>query len=494
MTHPEIDRSRSSTHQHELITLAIVWQHRWQVMLPCFICLGLGIAYLAIAEPIYESEARVLVEQKGLSFDREDESRRDKQFLATQAEVIKSPFIVERALKSVPVTVPAHVELDPVSYVLKSLEIALVPDADVLKLSYRSPASKQPSALIEAIVESYKTSLSETERVTYSDTLGVLTQNEKELRLELDELQNRYERLRRDSPLVGQGKDTLSVKLEFIRRLTQQLMEVKARRIGFQQTLTALAGDPQAEFPSADLTEQVLHRVNTTSTLSQAADLPARADQTTAQMLRETETAVSEDLTEIQRNLWEAENRAQQLAGTLGPRHADYLAAKEQVVRWREIFEERTAASSTVLTHEVAALDAAESNLTAMYDEKHRELKALDDYLLKEELLLGNIERLETVHATFLTRLSDFHLADQAVEGGASSVIVRMLDAPLTLEKIAWPLPSIVVVLSGALGIAVGLFFVQITLLADGKEQRTAEAAFTRSNGAREHAAGPITN
>ena len=112
--------------------------------------LGLGAAYLSQATVIYEAEARVLIQKEGLFFDANRTTREDRNFLATQAEVIRSPLTVRRALKSVPISVPEDLEMDmdAVEFVLLELRTVAVAGTNVLKLSYRSGRPQEAARFV----------------------------------------------------------------------------------------------------------------------------------------------------------------------------------------------------------------------------------------------------------------------------------------------------------------------------------------------------------
>ncbi|MGE3315798.1 MAG: Wzz/FepE/Etk N-terminal domain-containing protein, partial [Planctomycetaceae bacterium] len=95
--------------------MSVLWRRKGLVILSVLSCVTLGLIYLAQATPIFESEARVLIQQQDL-LNAASRIRTDAEFLSTQAEIIRSPVIIEKALKTVTVPVPEGSTLDPVLF------------------------------------------------------------------------------------------------------------------------------------------------------------------------------------------------------------------------------------------------------------------------------------------------------------------------------------------------------------------------------------------
>ncbi|MBW3543603.1 MAG: hypothetical protein KY476_25410, partial [Planctomycetes bacterium] len=83
----------------ELIDIAALWRGRWLLVLSVAASVGLGALWLRQATPLYEAEARLLIRDEG-PFEPEQRQRDDRFFMATQAEIIRSPVTIRRALES----------------------------------------------------------------------------------------------------------------------------------------------------------------------------------------------------------------------------------------------------------------------------------------------------------------------------------------------------------------------------------------------------------
>jgi uncharacterized protein involved in exopolysaccharide biosynthesis len=171
----------------------------------------MGVAYLVLTEATYEAQTRILVQQEELAMEQKAAPRTDKLFAATQAEVIRSPLIVRQALASLGISQPALETEDPVTQVLEALHVAPVVQTDVLTLRFRSQDPDRTVAVINAIIAAYQAHLREIESDSQSETLSLLSTRERELRSELNRLQEKHELLRESSPLVGKDRVNANV-------------------------------------------------------------------------------------------------------------------------------------------------------------------------------------------------------------------------------------------------------------------------------------------
>ena len=83
----------------QTIRFSTFWNHKWLILLTTAVAVAGGWLYLDEAPAVYESEARVLVVRTDAT--RSVPMATERYFLATQAEVMRSPLIVSQALKRV---------------------------------------------------------------------------------------------------------------------------------------------------------------------------------------------------------------------------------------------------------------------------------------------------------------------------------------------------------------------------------------------------------
>ena len=80
------------------VDLATIWDQRWTILLTILAFMALGAVYLAFADSVFEAESRVVVRFDGSTFDDEYKISTDREFMATQAEIIRSPLVLRAAL------------------------------------------------------------------------------------------------------------------------------------------------------------------------------------------------------------------------------------------------------------------------------------------------------------------------------------------------------------------------------------------------------------
>src|SRR5262245_12787433 len=100
------------------IDLFLLWRKKY-VLLACALAgVVVGVGYLLWSPTMYQAEARVLVEPRGLATGVESDGRVNLEFLPTQAETVRSPLTVSRALKSVTITPPPGTDMEKFDPVL----------------------------------------------------------------------------------------------------------------------------------------------------------------------------------------------------------------------------------------------------------------------------------------------------------------------------------------------------------------------------------------
>ncbi len=226
--------------------LAVVWRHKWHVGGSLAVSILMGILYLSYAKPTYQVSARVLVQPQGWPLDEGARARHEKEFLATQAEIVSSPSVIEGALAAVNQAIATDQDIDPMLAVLGNLTVRPVSGTNVLGVSYRCKDSLAGVNLVQAILGSYQQFLQEMNDGSRLETLRLLTRSEEGLRSELEEREKRYQELRKQSPLIGQRKDATMSQTASLERLEQTLSEIRDRRLDLQNRIELMTQPPDA--------------------------------------------------------------------------------------------------------------------------------------------------------------------------------------------------------------------------------------------------------
>lgn len=442
----------------------IVWRRKWYFVLCLTFTLGLGAAYFVRADRLYQVSARLLVEKQGLPLGGAPEQQ-EKEFLATQAEIIRSPAVVGKAAESIAWPSPMQPDESPTAKLLAALDAHPVMGTHVISVSYRSHNVPHAVDAVEEVIASYRGYLRQSEQDNYLETLRLLTQSEKDLRSDLQSLERHYRDLRKDSPVTGNGKNGSDVQLVLVQQLGQKLTETRNRRIELENQLQATRNWELARREALTATtpahaEQVLTRASVENPLAQLAESsPVVSPVSTTERLA-TVTLLSEvmlpdgmDITQLQLQLSQAELREKELSERYGHRHAELRAVREQVNILRNRLQETIDAAPEILERQLSAIEANEQRLLELYSSEQAKAKEIDVYLLEEQQARDQIERVHLLHDSILTQLRQSELTSQAVAEGRSGVKVTVLETPVPPSQPLWPSPLVLGVVCTALGL-----------------------------------------
>lgn len=450
----------------------IIWRRKWYLVLSVAVTMGLGGLYLVLVPATYEVEARVLVQVERLTVEQEPRSQPDRAFLATQAEIICSPLIVERALEVVPINLPPDAACGPVETVLADLGVNPVEHTSVLKLSFRNQDAQTAVDLVNALIDSYKDYSKESQRGSYSETLQLLTRREEELRRELRDLEAEYQQLRKGSPLLGAGEEAFAAHMAMAQQLGVLLADTKNRRLDLESQLLVATElrklqrpDRVAQISATGFRQPyppihlVLQRDQTPQpvvTETVASKGKSRKPFFPPQTGSERSGQDSVRPATLQAELWRARVRVKQLSQVYGPKHPDMLAALEEVRLWENALDECEQMQCDACTQQLAALKKTETHLTGLYNDEFKKVKGLDIHVLKEEQARENIRRCQEVYDSTVTKLREWQMAEEALGEGQLVTHVRVLEGPQLANARAWPQPLQFLAICAMIGLTAG--------------------------------------
>ncbi len=429
------------------------WQKSGLTLLCGLLAGGAGFYYLGVVDPTYEAETRLLITENANPGLAPTQPSNGREFIATQAELIRSPLIVKRAIGQVPIQVPEDAKLDEVSFALEQLTVSPILQTEVLSIRYRSPSPRECVSFVKAVVESYRQHLRSTESSSNTDTMELLTQREDEIRNELRDLNERHLQLRKNSQLVGQSRDAINVHLAMLSQLAQNLTETRLKKLALAGQLESLSVVRKNERP----VEQVAAlRTATVTTHGPIESKSAQRDLTVADLLRDQNDVGSQNLVDLENQLRNARIRFQQVEQKFGERHIESRLAQSEVENLEQLFNDRLSANTESLKLQLARLTAAEADLSKLYDQEQKTVKALDTYLIQDEKLRAEIGRTELIYNTVVQRLNDLQLNNQALKNGQASVVVRDLQGSNIHSELVWPQPKSFLALCIAFGLISG--------------------------------------
>ena len=471
---------------------SIAWRKKWVVAGCVAISMLLGSLYLHFAAPIYDVHAQLLVQPQGLHIESAAESRPDKEFLATQAEIIGSPAVIEGAMPVVAQSIEIDQDHDPILTVLESLAVDPVSGTNVISVSYQCQDPSDGIRTVDGILRSYQQFLQDMNTDSRLESLRMLTRSEEKLRRELEDREAACLQLRKQSPFLGQQRDASLLQLE---SRAKALYEARDRRSDLQhriETLTQSSAVATAtgRAPHKLIAVAVHGPVDEVQTVSEARSssepLVRQAEFIGSAAPRNEDDAFDSDLSAnvelaanplyalISQELMEAQMLEKELSQSCGSNHPDMVAARAQVAARREQLRDLKERAPRALQLELTAAESRERQLLELYQQELEKAKANEDFLVKERLELDGIERLKTIHNSIVAQLNDWHLAEPGEEGGMG-VRVVVLESPTVGAGPVWPKKSLLLSLSIAVGLLGGIGIVVVTnpnAVSDGQPQR----------------------
>jgi uncharacterized protein involved in exopolysaccharide biosynthesis len=396
--------------------------------------LALGAVYLLKAARIYQVEAQVLLREVIAPTDDPEPTRaRGSEFLATQAELMRSPVVVGRALESSGVA-PVSQE-DPVRAAQEGLVVTPIKGTRIISISYRDEDRSRAPAFIEALVQSYEGYARELDRGEHGQSVALLRETETELKERLTALEQQYQELRSQSGSLGVGRDALTVQKGKLEQHSERLARANHRRIELQNRLRALDGNDQLAGQGPD------------SAGSDSGSVRA---------------ALQETKTELAR-----------LAPTRSSRHPDVAILQGRIASLERELASASQTERALLARELQTARRDEARIQALFDQELQRGKDLDSKSLQEAELRGEIERIAALYASANRRLRSSELTVRALETNNAGLTATLLSEPSAPDDPIWPRPTLVLVPFAFLGLLLGF---GAALLVAGRRRATIEA------------------
>jgi uncharacterized protein involved in exopolysaccharide biosynthesis len=179
------------------MTWRALTRHWWKI-LAAWAVVSTGLIYLIAIKikPTFESYSVLRVEPARLDLYGVDlhASEGFGQFLQTQVELVRSPNVLDAALRKSEVYALSIVRSaeDPEAELQRLLQVGIVPGTYLIKVSITSPTPAEASAIIKAVVEAYLKTADEWADGMSSKQLKSLESYQDELQRQVLEKQNEW--------------------------------------------------------------------------------------------------------------------------------------------------------------------------------------------------------------------------------------------------------------------------------------------------------------
>lgn len=464
VTSPELDLM---SQQAGVDIWGILARRKWLVILGMILGSVLGYIYLLQADPVYESVAQVLIEEKqapSLPFAGFDTELVVASEEAKHAVVIRSPRILRQAFKDYSLEkLPTFLEdPQPLVSLAEQLDVEIVEEGThVLNVSYRGPNPDDTQKVTGSIVRTYQKFLEEAYKDTGQQTRDLIVKAKDDLLQKWEKLESEYREFRSTAPLMYRGEKAVNMhqdrQADYEQertKLQKQITELQARIKAVHQALETKEGLESvlllAGQEGSDLVRNGL-------SLREAY----QRDRYMSLLLRDSE-----------------------LSGQYGPDHPDVVTVRRQLTKYREQFPDIDKGGSIRLSPEELLGFATNylgalrqkliqyqdqfTRLDQLFVEEEDASKKLQSYQDQDDQFRKEIDRTQQLFEVVVKSLEQVSMVSD-YEG----YNYQTLAEPGPGEKVA-PLPIKILPLSAILGMMAGFGIAYLVDIAD-KAFRTAD-------------------
>ncbi len=439
----------------------ILSRRKWLVILGLILGLGLAYIYLLQADPIYESVAQVLIEDRKppslplTGFETQFSLASEE---AKHAIVLKSPRILLKAYEDFNLErLPTFADSDEaVNDLNDNLEVELVEEGtNVLNVSFRGPNPDDTQTVVSSVLTTYRKFLEETYKDTGEDTRDLIVRVKDEMLERYNKLSEDYRTFRATTPLMWRGEEAINLhverqadyELERV-KLQKQLAELKSRAAAIQDGLEN----------GRDLDAIVMSIEQDGGKLTEENNYPMSQARDKYMML------VMEE---------------QELTRRYGPDHPDLVSVRDRIKKFEEMFPEIVDGSlsrkssndlQTLVTSYLGALQQKQTqinnqfeNLNEMFKQESEAAKTLQSAQAEDERFRDEIARTQQLIEVTIKSLEQINIvSDSSYEG----YNFESLADALAGEKVA-PMPYKVLPIGAILGSLAGFGLAYLVDIAD---------------------------
>jgi len=379
--------------------IQIMWRSRWTVLLTTVVVLAGAFAYLFKATPIYTSTSRLYVEQSGRKIMSETEQgvmTQSKNYLYTQAELLKSTPILTAALKTSGANIEQMKVFEDVDNRIaflkkRGLQVSVGKKDDIISVSSDSPKPAEAAQLVNAVVDSYITYHATIKRSTSAEVLKILQTAKAKRSIELiDQLKATMD-FKKENEALAFESNRGNIILQKLERLSIVLTEAQLATVeskSLYESTERMISDPVGfkQFVEAERTRSIYIPVD-----REEAELKSKLDQLQrrrADRLRQLTaghpavTAIETEIAHVNEQLANLDKKFAK--AQLAVAEQQYLAAKERESQIAQYFEDQRR-QALLLNEQLAEYTILQSEWEQtkkdcdILDERIRDLNVTED-------------------------------------------------------------------------------------------------------------------
>jgi len=389
------------------------------------LALGLSFMYLKGAKPVYSIVSEIVVERKKPTATS-DSSGESVRFNATQAEILKSPLVVNAALEKNPLPQElsekaADANLSASAWIKEQLIVSTITGTQVIAIAFETSHPEHGVGFLDSVVNQYLKLSRNTDVDEHKGTLGLLEKSASDLRIKLAGLQEEYQTVRRSNSSIGEGDEALSLHKQNAEDYNVQRMEAQQELVRRQAAL--------AEFDRV-LADRDMHLLSQRYVKG-----------------------------EIGRAYAQAEVRLAQLRTNFQDAHPDVTAARMAVEDLRSRLLSEASEQRRVLLSSRNVSRGEANRLEQQYNLAIDKAKSADLAQLDQKVLVAEIESTQQLLEAELARINDRSLAIGSLNSGQSGTVAEVIRKPSIPLEAIWPRPKLVYAMAlFAAAICAGLF------------------------------------
>ncbi len=416
--------------------LSVIWRGRW-IMLVCLVlALVAGVVRIETATPIYTSAARLYLDYGGIAIAQSQESGRvprTDRYLYTQAELLVSRPILGAVLELPEMRrLRSFANADiPMAYLRKSIGVEVGRRDEIISVSFSSPHAAEVPQVVNAIVEAYMVSRSDSQRRNSAQVLKILQEEMARASMELDQKRDELEQFQSTSmPLAlgsDQGSGVTQLYLALQTEYTQAQMRANDAELFFRSART-LSDDPEALRQYA-------------RTRSQIAAYAAGGS----------------EVAQLEAQLISRQSDLDALLAELTPDHPRIASLTAQIERIGTTINELNARFVRVL---LAAAERQyheakdrETELAGLYHEQGQKVEQLNSELNRYRRLHAEVSQLTTYCQTVETQIREVRTI---VGEDVGQLRMEILEPALVSELPSYPQKSKIMAMALVLGLLAG--------------------------------------
>ncbi len=336
--------------------IQIIWRSRWTVLLTTVVVLAGAFAYIFKATPIYTSTSRLYVEQSGPKIMSETEQgvmTQSKNYLYTQAELLKSTPILTAALKTPGANMEQMKVFEDVDNRIaflkkRGLEVSVGKKDDIISVSSDSPKPAEAAQLVNAVVDSFITYHATTKRSTSAEVLKILQTEKAKRSSELTEQLKATMDFKKENEALAFESNRGNIILQKLERLSIVLTEAQLATVeskSLYESTERMISDPVGfkQFVEAERTRSIYIPMD-----REEAELKSKLDQLQrrrADRLRQLTaghpavTAIETEIAHVNEQLAELDKKFAK--AQLAVAEQQYLATRERESQIAQYFEDQ---------------------------------------------------------------------------------------------------------------------------------------------------------